>query len=130
MRMNTTPQQLERYALTDNWEPIDKTFSSMSDVEFRNLIPFAREKLTAEQGNLQDLGATIFQNYSGVIAEQDKSLLRRVARKPGNEFARYRAGFALWKHGEKTPYVRKILSEALKCKDVADIARELLQQAR
>jgi hypothetical protein len=121
------PAQLEKYALADNWGPIDKDFASRNQGQFSGLLAFARKKLATPNGNLQDLGATIFQNYAGTLTSSDSRLLVEVTKSPGNQFARYRAGFALWKHGDHSDYVRQIVEEAKACEDVADIAIMLLK---
>jgi hypothetical protein len=128
MERKMEPQQLENFALEENWKPVDDALSSMDEEELEALLPSARRELQALDGNLQDLGASIFQKYSGGITGEDKLLLRGVTQKPGNEFARYRAGFALWVHGERTEYVRKILEEAKSCADVSEIAEQLLKE--
>ena len=122
------PQKLEAYALADEWKPVDKFFSSAKPEELAALVPFARQNLSSPNGNLQDLGATIFQKYTGVITLADRKLLMQIIENPGNPFARYRAGFALWIHGEKSDYVKSIIEEAKTCADVASIARKLLKK--
>lgn len=121
-------KQLRDYALGGCWDKIETYFSSCDQDDMGAMLPFARDLLKNRKGNLQDLGAKIFQKYRGQIINSDRGMLREVIAKPGNEFAKYRAGFALWSHGQKVDDVKKVLEEAKKCSDVKSIAAELLKQ--
>jgi len=120
------PAQLENLASRGEWKTIARDFSLKTPEQFAGLLAFARKKLGTSSGQLQYLGAMIFEGYVGRLSPQDEKLLKQVTENPENELAKYRAGFALWKHGDHSDYIKVIVEEAVQCKEVAGIARELL----
>ena len=120
------PAQLEKHALASDWRPIYVAFAKMNPSQFAGYLDFARKKLAADDWDLQELGATIFRHYAKPISPKDVRLLTGIIAKPGNKFARYSAGFALWNCGYRPEEVRVVLEEARGCEDVADIANGLL----
>ncbi|MGI6612727.1 MAG: hypothetical protein ACOX0Z_04150 [Candidatus Nanosyncoccaceae bacterium] len=120
-----------------DWDYVDENLNP-NDPE---VLKWA-EEIICSGGNYdeRDLAWTIYGSVGEIPEKIRDSVIEcgfaEINREPEDDddsgrYARYRAAFALAKHGElDSPQVQRVLDEATKDSDVADIAKEFLNPAR
>jgi hypothetical protein len=84
-----------------------------------------------KDGNVVDLAASIYEKtYDKEAFDKAKSELKRVMTFNENRYARFRAGFALYRHGVRTKAVIGVLRQALEDNEVRNIAAGYLRGSK
>jgi HEAT repeat protein len=117
-------------AKKEEWDVVDKDIPNLC--KDPSVQERAIELLKDTDGNVRDLGASILgkPKINSKIFLRAKPILRDVMTGDENQYARYRAAFALAEHGGYKAQVMRVLQEASEDKDVGDIARKYLEKLR
>ncbi len=120
-------QGLQKAAQQEQWELVDAQLPYFVDDE-KTLNWVRSEGLSSDNPHLRDLAASIFQGSSMELTEDDIQQLRGMMGIDANPYARYRASFALFTHGQRDADVLIRIREALNDPDVKEIAAGYLQE--
>lgn len=117
-------------AKSENWKLVDQRITEVcNNIEVQKR---AIKLLNDSDGNVRDLGASILgkaniplKRFSNI-----RPILKRIMDKDSNQYARYRAAFALAEHGagDYKNDVLGVLNEASQDKDVGEIAKTYLKK--
>lgn len=118
----------------ESWELIDGQLDILA--QNPEVYGWAYEQgLGSDEGSEQDLAATIFEKLEpesfGTLEEEYPEIrvrLQLVLAQSENPCARYRAAFALFKHGERGGLVIETIKQAEGDEAVAEIAQGYIKQ--
>jgi HEAT repeat protein len=120
-------EQLQTAAGEEKWELVDKHIGRFCDDP--TVIEWVMKTgLGSKDGNLRDLAVSILERSGAEFDEKTKSDLLEKRGSDENQYVRYRAAFALFAHGDRSPQVIQTLQEAREDKDVREIAEGYLSQ--
>jgi hypothetical protein len=119
--------ELAEEARNENWEVVDRIIErEKNNPEY--LSKARLEWLHSKDGNVVDLGASLYEKTDNVVEfDKTKSELKRVMTFGDSKFARYRAAFALRRHGATSLAVKGVITEALGNDDVREFAEGYLE---
>jgi HEAT repeat protein len=124
-------EDLIEAARKEEWKTVDKEIPKVCDQD--PIQVRALELLRDSDGNVRDLGASIFEKASRIgLGRLSRAIpvLKEIMIGDSNPYARYRSAFALAKHAPERYKQETIatLEEAKDDKDVGKIAREYLKR--
>ena len=118
-----TPPSIDSMAAAaqlEDWDSVDAALLTLPDDQAVN--DRAASWLDNEDGNMRDLGASVFERSKLPLSESVIVRLSEMLTDDTNPYASYRSAFALFCHDIHTPKVVDALQLALQDEDVAEIA--------
>ena len=122
-----TVEKLIEKARQENWDEIDKILPEVCDSE--SYVRWAANQgIFYDDDNIRDLAASILEKTNHPYFSTAKDGLKKMTISDSNPYARFRAGFALYAHGDRSKDVLKVLEDAMADEDVANIAKGYLNR--
>ncbi|KKQ37117.1 MAG: hypothetical protein US54_C0044G0006 [Candidatus Roizmanbacteria bacterium GW2011_GWA2_37_7] len=119
--------ELRQFAAEGKWELVDQNLPALCN-DSQTIEWSLHEGINAPDGNIRDLSVTILEFSDYVLNPEDKEKLIDRLQNDENLYVRYRAAFALYKRGNRSPEVMSKMKEALFDDDVKAIVEGYLLQ--
>lgn len=124
-----TFEMLCEAAAAENWPVVDAALQHADFVNDPETLDAARGLLDSEDDDSRDLGASIFEASSLELDQATTQSLFDIVLHDEHPYARYRAAFALWKHGNRGVSVTLTIQAATNDEDVGEIAATYLSES-
>ncbi len=113
----------------EDWDFIDTTLASVADNPNNVLWAFGNG-VFSEDGNVRDLAVSIVEASQHFLEPDQAEVLQNLMQSDKNTYVRFRAAFALYNRGERSPEVMQVMQEALQVDDVKEITQGYLDQLK
>ncbi len=113
-------------AQSEDWDRVDVVLPEL--VDNPETVSWATQALDDKDGNLRDLAASIFERSQIDLQPEVQGRLRLMISVDENPYAQFRAAFALFSRGDRSPEVMAKMNEAMKDPDVKEIAERYLSK--
>lgn len=110
-----TKEQLTAWALEAEWEKIDEALPIIANEQ--EYVDWANEMLNHSDEDIRDLAASIFQASKIELTADTVETLRKIMLNDENPYARFRAAFALFEHGDRSQLMKDTVKLARKDSD-------------
>jgi len=114
-------------ARQEDWENVDSHIPQFCD-DPASVKWALKSGIKDEDGNARDLAVSILEKSNHELGEQDIAELHQRLDQDENPYVQFRAAFALFTHGDRSPEVIEKLRKALEDDAVKEIAEGYLSQ--
>jgi hypothetical protein len=124
---NMSVEILERAAREEKWGFVDRGIKIVCN-KSEYLSYAVSNWFRSRDGNVRDLGVSLYEKTDDAEAfERARTELRRMMTFDGNPYVRYRAAFALRRHGGRSLAIKGVITEALGDEEVSEFAKGYLE---